>query len=156
MLLGELLDLKKMDGVDEYSEVFVERSDGVLMYLRDDYASVVKFEPLNENVVVLKPMSDVKQYGLDQKQLDKTMGYLEDLEDMLQNKIYLLRKINPNPKLRKIQTGVNQLLAELWAMQTDNCEICQGASGGILGNENIIDDVTVCDYCSAELKDKIK
>lgn len=156
MLLGELLDLKKMDGVDEHSEVFVERSDGVLMYLRDDCVEVRKFDPLNEIVVVLKPMSDIKQYGLNQDQFDKTLSYLDELGNLLEDKIHLLRKLNPNPKLRKTLTAVNELHAELWAMLTDECEICQGASGGVLGNENIIDGVTVCDYCSVELEGKIK
>jgi len=34
----------------------------------------------------------------------------------------------------------------------DNCEICKGASGGVLGNENIIEGVVMCDYCSADFK----
>jgi len=30
----------------------------------------------------------------------------------------------------------------------DNCEICKGQNGGIRGNENVVNDKTVCDYCS--------
>lgn len=33
----------------------------------------------------------------------------------------------------------------------DHCEVCHGRRGGVPGNENILDGVTVCDYCSATL-----
>ena len=99
-------------------------------------------------------MADIKQYTLDQEQLDKTMSHLEQLETLLGDKIHLLRNVNPNPKLRKTKTNVIKLHAELWAMQTDECEFCSGEKGGILGNENIIDGIKVCDYCHAELEDK--
>ena len=99
-------------------------------------------------------MSDTKQYNLDQKQLDQIMAHLEQLETLLVDKIHLLRKLNPNPKLRKTKTHVIKLHAELWAMQKDECEFCLGTSGGILGNENIIDGVKICDHCHAELEDK--
>lgn len=32
----------------------------------------------------------------------------------------------------------------------DNCEVCRGARGGVLGNENVIGGVIVCDYCHAD------
>lgn len=32
----------------------------------------------------------------------------------------------------------------------DNCEVCRGARGGVLGNENVIAGVVVCDYCHAD------
>ena len=32
----------------------------------------------------------------------------------------------------------------------DSCEICKGVKGGTPGNENVIDGVTVCDYCHAD------
>jgi|GEM_PF-5424251 len=32
----------------------------------------------------------------------------------------------------------------------DTCQICQGAKGGVPGNENVVDGVVVCDYCHAE------
>ena len=34
----------------------------------------------------------------------------------------------------------------------DGCEICNGNSGGVLGNENIINGHIVCDYCHAAIK----
>ena len=34
----------------------------------------------------------------------------------------------------------------------DDCEVCGGTSGGVKGNENIIDGVVMCDYCSAKHK----
>jgi hypothetical protein len=33
-------------------------------------------------------------------------------------------------------------------MQKDNCELCHGEKGGVLGNENVIEGRIVCDYCS--------
>lgn len=32
----------------------------------------------------------------------------------------------------------------------DACSICQGANGGVPGNENVIEGQLVCDYCHAE------
>ena len=36
----------------------------------------------------------------------------------------------------------------------DSCEVCHGERGGVPGNENVINGVTVCDYCHTALKDK--
>ena len=33
--------------------------------------------------------------------------------------------------------------------QTDKCQVCLGAQGGVPGNENIIRGVVICDYCHA-------
>ncbi|USN16042.1 hypothetical protein PAPPERLAPAPP_03010 [Brevundimonas phage vB_BpoS-Papperlapapp] len=33
----------------------------------------------------------------------------------------------------------------------DNCKRCHGARGGALGNENIVDGVTLCDDCSVDV-----
>lgn len=33
---------------------------------------------------------------------------------------------------------------------TDDCEICHGKKGGVRGNENIVDGIVMCDYCSIE------
>lgn len=30
----------------------------------------------------------------------------------------------------------------------DNCQVCQGAKGGVLGNENRYMGLVMCDYCS--------
>jgi hypothetical protein len=32
----------------------------------------------------------------------------------------------------------------------DACEICKGERGGVPGNENVVEGVTMCDYCHAE------
>ncbi len=32
----------------------------------------------------------------------------------------------------------------------DHCEVCHGESGGVLGNEQLINGVIMCDYCSAK------
>lgn len=34
--------------------------------------------------------------------------------------------------------------------ELDNCQVCCGSKGGIKGNENRIDGLIVCDYCSAD------
>lgn len=33
----------------------------------------------------------------------------------------------------------------------DKCEFCKGTKSGVPGNENVIDGVIVCDYCSSLL-----
>jgi hypothetical protein len=33
----------------------------------------------------------------------------------------------------------------------DNCELCFGTKGGVLGNENVIKGQVVCDYCHAAM-----
>lgn len=37
------------------------------------------------------------------------------------------------------------------AKDRDACELCSGFRGGVPGNENIIDGVTVCDYCAGTI-----
>ena len=32
----------------------------------------------------------------------------------------------------------------------DNCYICHGSRGGVKGNENIIDNIVLCDYCMVD------
>jgi len=32
----------------------------------------------------------------------------------------------------------------------DQCERCKGTRGGVYGNENIVEGVTLCDYCHAD------
>lgn len=36
---------------------------------------------------------------------------------------------------------------------SDNCQVCKGSEGGVNGNENIIDGVVLCDYCSVKYDD---
>ncbi len=38
----------------------------------------------------------------------------------------------------------------------DNCKVCNGMRGGVRGNENIIDGVVTCDYCSALRHDLVQ
>lgn len=33
---------------------------------------------------------------------------------------------------------------------TDNCQVCKGERGGVRGNENVIDGIVLCDYCTAD------
>lgn len=35
--------------------------------------------------------------------------------------------------------------------ERDNCQLCYGRNGGVKGNENVINGLVVCDYCSAKL-----
>ena len=37
-------------------------------------------------------------------------------------------------------------------VEYDNCQVCKGTSGGVKGNENIINGLVVCDYCHAGKK----
>jgi hypothetical protein len=30
----------------------------------------------------------------------------------------------------------------------DDCQVCHGKNGGVKGNENVIDSIVMCDYCS--------
>ncbi len=32
----------------------------------------------------------------------------------------------------------------------DYCQVCNGTRGGVPGNENVLDGVIMCDYCSAD------
>lgn len=34
-------------------------------------------------------------------------------------------------------------------MAKDKCQFCLGAKGGVLGNENVIGGVVICDYCTS-------
>lgn len=36
----------------------------------------------------------------------------------------------------------------------DKCEVCMGILGGVLGNEQVIDGIIMCDYCSSLYSDK--
>lgn len=36
----------------------------------------------------------------------------------------------------------------------DNCEICNGIKGGVRGNENVVDGIVMCDYCSVDYNKK--
>ena len=43
-----------------------------------------------------------------------------------------------------------RLIEWLWRLLPDRCEVCGGTRGGVRGNENIADDVRLCDYCHAD------
>ncbi|MBY0550665.1 MAG: hypothetical protein K2W95_25525 [Candidatus Obscuribacterales bacterium] len=30
----------------------------------------------------------------------------------------------------------------------DNCQVCKGAHGGVPGNENVMNGIVICDYCT--------
>lgn len=55
-------------------------------------------------------------------------------------------------KLPLIKNLVNTKEGWTWQPTKDDCEICKGASGGVKGNENIIEGQVVCDYCSAKMR----
>lgn len=44
-----------------------------------------------------------------------------------------------------------RLLAWLWSFRRDNCEVCHGKRGGVRGNENRLDGVVMCDFCTADV-----
>lgn len=35
-------------------------------------------------------------------------------------------------------------------LEPDECQRCYGVRGGVKGNENIINGIVLCDYCSAD------
>lgn len=37
-----------------------------------------------------------------------------------------------------------------WMSLPDNCQICHGAKGGVRGNENRMNGIVCCDYCTAD------
>jgi hypothetical protein len=37
----------------------------------------------------------------------------------------------------------------------DACEVCKGESGGVPGNENIVNGVVMCDYCSSKTMEPV-
>jgi hypothetical protein len=51
-------------------------------------------------------------------------------------------------------SDIKQLIAEREPAapveRKDACQICHGAKGGVPGNENVLDGVVMCDYCSVE------
>ena len=50
---------------------------------------------------------------------------------------------------------IAQLLKEwLWSFRRDNCQFCRGTQGGVLGNENWVDGLLMCDYCHAEILER--
>jgi hypothetical protein len=36
------------------------------------------------------------------------------------------------------------------SQKLDNCHMCFGSRGGVKGNENVVDGIVLCDYCSLE------
>ena len=50
-------------------------------------------------------------------------------------------------------TSAEDLFADIENRARDNCELCHGEKGGVLGNENIVGatgGIKVCDYCHAD------
>ena len=45
--------------------------------------------------------------------------------------------------------GVETKTKYAYLLHPDNCEVCLGSSGGVRGNENIVDGVVTCDYCDS-------
>lgn len=43
--------------------------------------------------------------------------------------------------------AVTRVEKSLLGSEFDNCDVCFGESGGVRGNENLIDGVRTCDYC---------
>jgi hypothetical protein len=67
--------------------------------------------------------------------------------------IYLTFDDNANdPGLYLLEDFEGAAAAEMAqaARPLDNCQVCRGARGGVLGNENVIAGVVVCDYCHAD------
>jgi hypothetical protein len=66
----------------------------------------------------------------------------------------------------KIGLDIRQRMIDyywLWRLVTDilpyrkypdHCQICRGKNGGVRGNENIVNNIIMCDYCSIKYHDK--
>lgn len=52
---------------------------------------------------------------------------------------------NP-PGVKNIQGVIDRYLSDCW--------ICNGEKGGVKGNDNIVDDMRMCDYCHSEYMDR--
>lgn len=39
---------------------------------------------------------------------------------------------------------------ELMNTRRDKCEVCKGERGGIRGNENVVNNQIMCDYCHSD------
>lgn len=46
---------------------------------------------------------------------------------------------------------IQEAQEEVIRAEKDNCQVCLGESGGVLGNENRIDGLVVCDYCHVKM-----
>lgn len=60
-----------------------------------------------------------------------------------------------------IKCGRNEknhlVLDHEYEYKPDNYQVCKGEKGWIRGNENIIEGVVICDYCTVDyIDDKIK
>lgn len=70
------------------------------------------------------------------------------------------QRCNKCIEYRKEQETLGQALSEireqLRNLKHDKCEFCLGIKGGALGNENVVDGVVVCDYCTVILMDMKK
>lgn len=60
-----------------------------------------------------------------------------------------IKKWNNRPQVKRLK---ETLYYELPEKYPDNCQICYGSNCGVRGNENIIDEVVMCDYCSVNRK----
>lgn len=47
---------------------------------------------------------------------------------------------------------IRRIFEKIWRLLPDNCETCKGKSGGVRGNENIINGKVVCDYCHSKME----
>lgn len=50
----------------------------------------------------------------------------------------------------KRRSSERRALWRHWLTLPDGCEVCLGAKGGVLGNENVIGGVVACDYCHSD------
>lgn len=81
-------------------------------------------------------------------------GYEEEIRDIMANPHYSFAK-KDNSELCSDEEWINAGCPAVWPPQTlgaelDNCEVCRGSKGGVRGNENRINGIVVCDYCSAD------
>lgn len=61
---------------------------------------------------------------------------------------YVGHKNNP-PDYHKAIEEAQDVAVRIAQQNSDKCQFCYGAKGGVPGNENRIGGVIVCDYCHA-------
>ena len=73
----------------------------------------------------------------------------EFIQDEAKHKEYMIKQEALDKQKADLRTKLNEL-------EPDKCKFCLGIKGGVLGNENVVDGVVVCDYCTSILMDMEK
>lgn len=53
-------------------------------------------------------------------------------------------------KFKGKQNRHGRKVEKIWRTYLDKCQVCHGKRGGCRGNENVVNGIIMCDYCSVE------